>query len=361
MKNKLREGILEILPEGYGFLRDKRKNFRVKKNDTYVATEIIKRLQLREGLHIRGEVEISPQNGARLLVTDAMTCNGIPAEEYKKVPEIKAGTSIDPEERLLMTRSPNDLAGRLMDLLTPVGKGQRGMIISPPKAGKTTILKHIAEAVHGNNPEVKVYVLLIDERPEEVTDFQRHVPGVTVFHSSADEPVENHIRMTELTMNMAIRQVEFGKDVLVLIDSLTRMGRAFNKETESGGKTLSGGLGANALELPRRFFGAARNLENGGSLTIMASILIETGSRMDEVIFQEFKGTGNLELVLSRECAERRMYPAINLKESGTRKEHKLFSLDEMDESSFVRRKTADLKTPDALQFAMRYLTSPKQ
>jgi transcription termination factor Rho len=241
-----------------------------------------------------------------------------------------------------------------------MGKGQRGLIVSPPKAGKTTILKHIAKAVHQNNPEVKILILLIDERPEEVTDFQRALEGVEVFYSSADQDMESHLRITSLTMNMAIREVEFGKDILILIDSLTRMGRAFNKNSYSAGKTLSGGLSVNALELPRQYFGAARNIENGGSLTIMATILVDTGSRMDEVIFQEFKGTGNLELVLSRECAERRLYPAINIRQSGTRKEHKILNEDDLEKSNYLRRRTADMKAWDALEYILNDISSAR-
>ncbi|MEJ2633823.1 MAG: transcription termination factor Rho [Calditrichia bacterium] len=348
MKSKNRKGILEILPEGYGFLRDEKHNFQIKNGDAYVPAEIIRRYKLREGLHIVAEVGTPQARGKSAPVTNVLKCNGVTPEEYLKIPDIKSGISIDPEEQLVMTMEPRDYTGRAMDLFTPVGKGQRGMIISPPKAGKTTILKHIAKAVCKNDPEVEVVVLLIDERPEEVTDFQRDLPGALVFHSSADQDVDNHLRMTYLTMNMAMRRVEFGRDVLILIDSLTRMGRAFNKDTTSGGKTLSGGLAANALDLPRRFFGAARNLENGGSLSIMASILIDTGSRMDEVIFQEFKGTGNLDLVLSRECAERRLFPAINIR-------HKILSPEDLDDASFLRRKTAGMKPPEALEFVLEY------
>lgn len=352
MATKTVEGILEILPEGFGFLRDPLQNFRITPSDIYVPKKLIQKYGLKEGLKISGQVNKSEGKKSNAL-NSVNNCNGYPLKKYEKLPHLKSGVSIDPEEPLKLTTGPDDRIGKLLDRVTPVGKGQRGLIVSPPKAGKTTILKHIATAVHQNNPEVRVIALLIDERPEEVTDFQRSLEGVEVFYSSADQDVASHLRITSLTMNMAIREVEFGNDVIILIDSLTRMGRAFNKESYSGGKTLSGGLAVNALEIPRQFFGAARNIENGGSLTIMATILVETGSRMDEVIFQEFKGTGNLELVLSRECAERRLYPAISIRESGTRKEHKILNEDELDASNLLRRKTASLKPWDALQMVL--------
>jgi transcription termination factor Rho len=350
MKKQVVEGILEETSEGYGFLRDPQKNFNITPNDAYVSPQLVRQHNLREGLLVGGELGKPAKPGQRVPLSRILTCNGLPVEQYALLPEIKSLTSIDPEEQLIMNREERDLTGRMIDLMTPLGRGQRGMIISPPKAGKTIILKHIAKAVLENHPGIKVMVLLVDERPEEVTDFRRDLNGAEVFHSSADQDVENHLRITSLTMNMAVRRVECGEDVIMLIDSLTRMGRAFNKEAYSGGKTLSGGLAANALELPRRFFGAARNIENGGSLTIMATILVDTGSRMDEVIFQEFKGTGNLELVLSRECAERRLFPAINIRESGTRKEHKILSPEVLKESHNLRRKVAEMKAPEALE-----------
>lgn len=356
MTNKHVEGILEIMAEGYGFLRDSKKNFNMTRDDAFVPAQLIRQSGLREGLLITGEPGNAAKPGQGAPLARVLTCNGLPVEEYASISDIKSLTSIDPEEQLKITRGDRDLIGRMIDLLIPIGKGQRGMIISPPKAGKTTILKHIAQSVLQNHPEVKVMVLLVDERPEEVTDFRRDLPGAEVFHSSADQDVESHLRITALTMNTAMRRMEFGEDVLVLIDSLTRMGRAFNKDADSGGKTLSGGLAANALELPRRFFGAARKIEHGGSLTIMATILVDTGSRMDEVIFQEFKGTGNLDLVLSRECAERRLFPAINIRESGTRKEHKLLSPEMLKESHNLRRKVAEMKAPEALEVVIEAL-----
>ncbi|MEJ2048790.1 MAG: transcription termination factor Rho [Calditrichota bacterium] len=352
---RLYKGILEITPAEYGFLRNEESNFKENKEDPYLSSDFLRENGLREGLEIEAEIIPSERPNRNFEVSKVLTCNGLPFEEYPRIANIKDGISIDPNERLRMTLSPKDLTGRMMDILTPIGKGQRGMIISPPKAGKKTLLKHIARAVHQNNPEVKIFILLVDERPEEVTDFQRDLEGVKVFHSSADQDVDQHLRITFLAMNRAIRCTEFGDDVLVLIDSLTRMGRAFNKDADSGSKTLSGGLAANALELPRRFFGAARKIEDGGSLTIMATILVETNSKMDTVIFHEFKGTGNLELTLCRECADQRMFPAINVIESGTRKEQILFSRRERKESQYLRRKTADLNTTDALNFVFKH------
>ncbi|HFE65264.1 MAG TPA: transcription termination factor Rho [Caldithrix sp.] len=357
MKNRRREGILEIMPGGFGLLRDVKRNFAPRDDDPYLDHELIEKYHLREGLKITGELGLKRRRSGRPILQRILLCNDVSPEEYMQVPDIKSLVSIDPEEQLHITTSPKDITGRLIDTLTPIGKGQRGMIVSPPKAGKTTLLKTIARAVRQNHPEVTVFILLVDERPEEVTDFQRNLEGVQVFHSSADQDVESHIRISELTMNMAIRRVEFGEDMMVLIDSLTRMGRAFNKDVESNGKTMSGGLGANALEIPRRFFGAARNVEHGGSLTVLASILIHTGSRMDKVIYNEFKGTGNLDLVLSRECADQRMFPAININESGTRKEHKILSEEALDESYRLRRRIADLKPDSALQHVLRYFS----
>jgi len=356
MSEKTRTGILEIMPEGHGFLRDLNDNFRANGETAYVSSKLIRQYKLRQGVEITGEVG-KPKRPKQSPPLNSITrVFDMKPQEYGGVEDIKDRTSIDPEDPLIMDQGPKDRIGKLMDLVTPMGKGQRGMIISPPKAGKTTILKHIAKSVLKKYPDIHVYVLLIDERPEEVTDFKRALNGVPVFHSSSDRDTDEHLRIASLTMNMAARRCEVGQDVLVLIDSLTRMGRAFNKDTNSGGKTLSGGLAAGALELPRRFFGSARNIEDGGSLTIMATILVETNSRMDEVIFQEFKGTGNLDLVLSRECAERRLFPAINIRESGTRKEEKVLDEARLNAVNLMRRRTAGMKAPEALQHVMENL-----
>ncbi len=249
--------------------------------------------------------------------------------------------SINPFERYTLEQDEDDLTGKALDLIAPIGMGQRGLIIAPPKSGKTTILRHMANSVVSNHPDAKVFVLLVDERPEEVTDFQRGLKDAHVLYSSADQQIGQHMRMTRLAMHTAIRCAEIGQNAVVFIDSLTRMTRAFNNDTDSYGKTLSGGLGANAMEFPRKIFGAARKLENGGSLTIIATILVETGSRMDDVIFQEFKGTGNMDLYLSRECAEQRIWPAININKSGTRKEDLLMDKEEYDRIVEMRRRVA--------------------
>ncbi len=356
MNQNRADGVLEIMDGGHGFVRNPDRNFQAQHGDPYVPVKIIRELNLRDGHHLLCKLDQSRSANQSPPVKEIVKVNGLPLPKYQSLLGYKSSVVIDPEEKLTMQLGEKDLTGKFIDLFTPIGKGQRGMIISPPKAGKTTILKHIARAVLENHPDIEVMMLLVDERPEEVTDFKRALPGARVFHSSSDQDVEQHLRITSLTMNMAIRIAESGGDVMVLIDSLTRMGRAFNKDADSGGKTLSGGLATNALEIPRRFFGAARNLEDGGSLTIMATILVDTGSRMDEVIFQEFKGTGNLDLVLSRDCADRRLFPAVNVRESGTRKEHKLLTPDELNEANYLRRKTAGMKPVEALEYLLENL-----
>lgn len=349
------QGYLEIFPKGFGFLRDVDNNFRPATTDIFVPHQIIRSHALREGLFIEGIIKQNlKQNKKKAQLNKITRINESKADGYRNILDLKNLTSINPNERIQMTLGTKDRLGKLLDMLVPLGKGQRGLIISPPKAGKTTILKHIAKAIEKNHPEIELFVLLVDERPEEVTDFRRALKKGYVLSSSADESVVNHLRMTRLAMNSAIRMVEFGKDVAILIDSLTRMGRAFNKETQSHGRTLSGGLAANALDLPRQFFGAARKVEGGGSLTIMSTILVETGSLMDEVIYQEFKGTGNLDLVLSKACAEQRVYPAININESGTRKEELLLNDNEYRNTAKIRRLLSQFKEVEAMQYLVQ-------
>jgi transcription termination factor Rho len=254
-----------------------------------------------------------------------------------------------------MTQDETDITGKAIDMIVPIGMGQRGLIISPPKSGKTSLLRHMANSVVLNHPDAKVFVLLVDERPEEVTDFQRGLKNAHVLYSSADQQIGQHMRMTRIAMHTAIRCAEIGQDAVVFIDSLTRMTRAFNADTDSHGKTMSGGLGANAMEFPRKIFGAARKLENGGSLTIIATILVDTGSRMDEIIYQEFKGTGNMDLYLSRECAEQRIWPAINIKKSGTRKEDLIMNKDEHKKMVEIRRALATKNEIDAMTEFISY------
>jgi transcription termination factor Rho len=333
------KGYLEFFPKGFGFIRTNKTNLQALNTDVYVSRSQIKEYGLREGAYLEAESEmIDGKGNKKNSVNRILQINNLSPASWKAVKSIKDQTSINPEDQINLDIGGKNITGKILNLITPLGKGQRGLIVSPPKAGKTTVLKNIAKAVEKNHPEIKVFVLLVDERPEEVTDFKKELQYSTIFSSSSDEENESHLRISKMVMNMAMRVAETGKDALVLIDSLTRMGRAFNKDSENNGKTLSGGLGANALELPRRFFGSARNIEKGGSLTIMATILVDTGSRMDEVIFQEFKGTGNLDLVLSRKCAEQRVFPAIKIGCSGTRKEELLLDDDELKRVHKIRR-----------------------
>ena len=349
-------GYLEIVDRGFGFLRCLEKNFQPDPDDAFVPADMIKRFHLSEGIFIEGKGAEGAGKKGGLKLTAIDKINDLPSDHYSKNRSLKSRVSVHPSERLILTRGPDDLMGKALDLIVPVGKGQRGLIISPPKSGKTTILKHMANAIVANHPDMMVFILLVDERPEEVTDFRRGVEKAHVLASSADQSIAEHLRMTRLAMSTATRYAETGRDVVVFIDSLTRLSRAFNAKTQSHGRTLSGGLGANAMEMPRRVFGAARNIENGGSLTIIATILVETGSRMDEVIFQEFKGTGNMDLVLSRACAERRVWPAINIQQSGTRKEHLLLTPEELDEAVKIRRELSKLDEIRAMSALLEIL-----
>ncbi len=352
-------GYLEIIDRGYGFLRNIDHNFRPDNMDTYVPAALIQKHKLFEGVFIEGGGVPGSSRNNNLKLDHIESINQLSLEEYGRLVSLKERTSIHPEERIRLTLDAKDMMGRALDMIVPMGKGQRGLIISPPKSGKTTILKHMAQAILQNHPEMEVFVLLVDERPEEVTDFKRGLEGAHVLASSVDQAVDQHLRITKLTMNTAINSAETHRDTVVFIDSLTRLARAFNTESRSHGRTLTGGLGANAMEIPRRVFGAARNLEEGGSLTIIATILVDTGSRMDEIIFQEFKGTGNLDLVLSRKCAEQRLWPAIDIKQSGTRKEHLLFSEEEMGEAVNIRRALASLDEVTALGAFLEKISEP--
>ncbi len=321
----LLSGMLEIMPDGYGFLRALDFNFSNSENDTYVSITQIKRFGLRSGDVVTGQVRPpkDKEKYAALLKIEAI--NYLPVEESKKRLLFDNLTPIFPNEQIRFEYDPLRLTGRITDLFAPVGKGQRGLIVAPPKSGKTEILKELAHGIEKNHPEVMLMVLLVDERPEEVTDMQRSVKG-EVYSSTFDMPAQNHVRTAELVISKAKRLVEQGKDVVILLDSITRLARAYNTVTPSSGKVLSGGVDANALHKPKRFLGAARNIEGGGSLTIMSTALIETGSKMDEVIFEEFKGTGNMELILSRAISDKRIYPAVDVVKSGTRKEEILYA-----------------------------------
>jgi transcription termination factor Rho len=344
------KGFLEIHPKGFGFLRDITKNFEPSPGDTYVPLTLIKKLRLTEGLSIEGLGEPGDARQSNLKLVQVEKINTLDTLDYADVKPFYNQVSVNPFERFQLAQTPEDTMGKTLDMIVPVGKGQRGLIVSPPKSGKTTILKHIATSINQNHPDATVFVLLVDERPEEVTDFRRGLKNAFVLASSADKRIDQHIRITKLTMNAAMRFAESGGDAVVLIDSLTRMARAFNVDTNSRGKTLSGGLGANAMEMPRRYFGAARKLEGGGSLTNIATILVDTGSRMDEVIYQEFKGTGNMDLFLNRDCAEKRIWPAININQSGTRKEHLLLTTDELNTINKIRRTLSGIDVADAME-----------
>ncbi|MDL2269045.1 transcription termination factor Rho [Desulfosarcina sp. OttesenSCG-928-A07] len=355
---KLTSGHLEILDKGFGFLRQIHKNYQPCPTDTFVPASLISALGLREGIWIKGRGKPGGPNQTNLRLTAVDRISDLTLSQYERLCPLHTGVSINPDQRLDMRTGPLDLTGQVLNLMVPMGRGQRGLVISPPKSGKTTLLRHMAAAITHNYPEMDVFVLLVNERPEEVTDFKRGLQNAHVLSSSADQPLSHHIRITRLAISTAIRCAEAGKDVVVFIDSLTRMARAFNAETDSHGRTLSGGLGANAMEIPRKIFGTARNIENGGSVTIIASILVDTGSRMDEVIYQEFKGTGNMDLVLSRECAENRVFPAIDIPKSGTRKEEQLLDPETLKQAHGMRQALAGKPPTPAMMDLLDYLTA---
>lgn len=347
-----RDGILEILPEGFGFLRV--HGFLASQEDVYVSQSQIKRFNLRTGDTVSGAVR-PPKDSERyfsLLRIEAI--NGDNPETAKRRINFDDLTPVFPQERLRLETTPRNISGRIIDLVAPIGKGQRGLIVAPPKAGKTTLLKSIANSVTENNPEVNLIVLLVDERPEEVTDIRRSISEKgAVAASTFDELPENHMKVQEMVLERAKRLVEMGQDVVVLLDSLTRLARASNLTVTPSGRTLSGGLDPSALYRPKRFFGAARNIEHGGSLTIIATCLVDTGSRMDDAIFEEFKATGNMELVLDRSLSERRIFPAIDVKRSGTRREELLFSEDELRRVWQLRRVLNSLETAQAAELLL--------
>ncbi|CAN5627552.1 hypothetical protein BH24ACT21_BH24ACT21_17740 [soil metagenome] len=315
-------GILDVLPDGFGFLRT--GGYSQGKNDVYVSTSQIKRFNLRRGDYIVGQIRPARDGEKYPALVRIETVNEQEPQKGRRRQNFDDLTPLYPSERLRLEWKPNDIAPRVIDLVAPIGKGQRGLIVSPPKAGKTTILQQTAQSIAANYPEVKLFVLLADERPEEVTDWQRNVPEAEVVASTFDQPADNHIAVAELVLERVKRLVEDGEDVVVLMDGITRLSRAYNLAAPASGRILSGGVDSAALYPPKKFFGAARNIEHGGSFTVLATALVETGSRMDEVIFEEFKGTGNMELRLDRKLANKRIYPAINIEDSGTRKEELL-------------------------------------
>lgn len=329
------EGVLEILPEGYGFLRP--INYLPSKEDIYISSSQIRKFDLRTGDLVSGKCRTPKENERYFGLLQVNAVNGQSPELAAERLHFPALTPLYPQKKLTLETSPTNLSTRIMDVLAPVGLGQRGLIVAPPKAGKTLLLKEIANSISTNNPEIELFVLLIDERPEEVTDMQRSVKGEVVA-STFDELPENHIKVAELVLERALRLVEAKKDVVILLDSITRLARAYNLVIPPSGRTLSGGIDPAAFHRPKRFFGSARNVEEGGSLTILATALIDTGSRMDDIIYEEFKGTGNMELHLDRKLAERRIFPAIDIRRSGTRREEVLLSKEELDAIWAVRK-----------------------
>jgi transcription termination factor Rho len=356
------EGVLEILQDGYGFLRSPDSSYLAGPDDVYVSPSQIRRLHLRTGDHIVGTIR-PPRDGERYFaLLKVSEINFDKPENARNKILFENLTPLFPEKRLRLEQgngSSEDLTGRIIDLVAPIGKGQRGLIVAPPKAGKTILMQNIAQAITKNNPETYLIVLLIDERPEEVTEMQRSVRG-EVISSTFDEPPARHIQVAEMVIEKAKRLVEHKKDVVILLDSITRLARAYNTVVPSSGKVLTGGVDAHALERPKRFFGAARNIEEGGSLTIIATALINTGSKMDEVIYEEFKGTGNMELHLDRRIAEKRVYPAINIQASGTRREDLLTSEDELQRIWILRKLLHDMDELAAAEFLIDKLKVSK-
>lgn len=339
------QGLLELLDHRGGFLRQLSLELEAQPTDPFVSINLIRQWNLREGCFI--EATTRPGGRGRSEVAEIVTIQGMSPEDWSKVDEFSRGIAIDPSDRLRLTTAPGDTSMRVVDLLCPIGKGQRALIVAPPRSGKTVLMQQLAYAISTNHPEVHLIVLLVDERPEEVTDMRRTIRG-EVFASSSDSDRESHVRIAQLVLNYAKREIEAKKDVVLLLDSITKMGRAFNAVQRSSGRTLSGGVDSRALEIPKRIFGAARALEGSGSLTIIATALIETNSRMDEVIFEEFKGTGNMELVLNRDLANDRIYPAIDIPKSGTRREELLFK-SETDKYQALRRALNKMRPKEAM------------
>ncbi len=341
------EGIVEVSGKGFGFLREARRNYAQSNNDIFVTPEIVRKYGLRDGMWIRGETRRGGRGPQLFRLTEV---EGEDPDNFPNLPVFEELTTINPNKRIRLETVPERYTTRVMDLMTPVGKGQRGLIVAPPRTGKTTLLQHIADAVVKNHKEMKLIILLVDERPEEVTEIRRTVPSAELMASSNDCDIKTHTRIAQLAIERAKRLVEMGKDVFVLMDSLTRIGRAFNNAQGGGGRTMSGGVDARALEIPRKLFAAARNTEEAGSLTIMATALIETNSRMDELIFQEFKGTGNMELVLDRKISDQRIYPAVDIFLSGTRREELLLPEEDLHKINVIRRGLAGHKPIEAIE-----------
>jgi transcription termination factor Rho len=353
-------GLLELRDEGYGFLRT--TGFLAGASDVYVSASQVRRFALRKGDFVEGSSRPQASNEKYPALLRVDTVNGLSTDEARQRPRFEDLTPLFPDEKLRLEQldNPGEITGRIVDLVAPIGKGQRGLIVSPPKAGKTTVLKHIVHSIERINPEVHLIVLLVDERPEEVTDMRRHVQRGEVVASTFDRPSEEHTQVAELTIERAKRLVEMGKDVVVVLDGITRLARAYNLAAPASGRILSGGVDSTALYPPKRFFGAARNLEEGGSLTILATALVETGSKMDDVIFEEFKGTGNMELRLDRRLAERRIYPAIDVQQSSTRHEELLFTRGQLNQIWKLRRVLTALEEGAGLELLIEKLRTTK-
>src|SRR3954462_126972 len=351
-------GDLEVSEKGFRFVRSSPNHFQPKPTDIFVTPDTIKKNFLREGCLVEGPTQ-PPHRGTSPQLKEVNKVNEMPFQDYTKAMRFENLTTIDPIEKFRLETSPDLIETRIIDLVTPIGKGTRGLIVAPPRTGKTTILKQIANAININHPEVHAMVLLIDERPEEVTDFQRSVKAEVVA-SSNDQDLETHVRLSRFMIERCRRMVESGKDVFVLLDSLTRVARAYNSVHGGSGRTMTGGVDARALEIPRKMFASARKIEEGGSMTILATALIDTGSRMDELIFQEFKGTGNMELILDRKLSDRRLFPAIDIPKSGTRKEEKLFSAKQIEAVRKLRRTMVDLNPVEAMETLLAALKKHK-
>jgi transcription termination factor Rho len=353
------EGVLEILPDGFGFLRSTNYNYLPSAEDIYVSPAQIRRFDLKKGDTVCGTIRPPKEKEKYFALLKVDKINGKPPEKARERILFENLTPLYPNRRIVMETNKENISMRVLDLTSPIGMGQRGLIVAPPRSGKTVLLQKVAESIAANNPEIVLIVLLIDERPEEVTDMQRIVRG-EVIASTFDEPPERHIQVAEMALEKARRLVEHGNDVVILLDSITRLARAYNTVQPHSGKILTGGIDANALHKPKRFFGSARNIEQGGSLTIIATALIDTGSRMDEVIFEEFKGTGNMELVLDRRMTDRRIYPGIDIIKSGTRKEELLYHPNELEKIYVMRQALADLAPADAMTLLLNRLKKTK-
>ncbi|MCZ7648773.1 MAG: transcription termination factor Rho [Planctomycetota bacterium] len=353
------EGVLEILPDGFGFLRSPDYDYLPCPDDIYISPSQIRRFNLRTGHLVTGQIRPPKDNERYFALLQIKSINGEAPEKVNEKIPFDELTPIHPNTRFLLETSPEDISMRILDLIAPIGKGQRGLLVSPPKAGKTVMLQQIARSIAQNNPESKLIVLLIDERPEEVTEMERSVRG-EVIASTFDEPASRHCQVAEMVIDRAKRMVEYGDDVVILLDSITRLGRAYNTEVPHSGKILTGGVDATALQKPKKFFGAARKIEHGGSLTIIGTALIDTGSRMDEVIYEEFKGTGNMEVHLDRRLMNRRLFPTVDVNLSWTRREELLLHPDELQRIWLLRKYLADLNVVEAMEFLIEKMKKTK-